>query len=60
MSLEEPLNFVVCFLYALGVGGTGVKIKIDNAETEQLLDSMINAQWLLSAGDIVLVFILST
>lgn len=27
MSLERPLKLVVCFLYALGVGGTGVKIK---------------------------------
>lgn len=50
MSLEKPLNLVVCFLYALGVGGTGVKIRSGSAETEPLSDSVISAQCLLSLG----------
>lgn len=50
MRLEKPHNLVVCFLCVLGVGGTGVKIKSENAETEHLSGSVISAQRLLSLG----------
>lgn len=50
MNVEKPLNLVVCFLYVLGVGRTGVKIQSANAETEHLLGSVISAQRLLSPG----------
>lgn len=39
-ELEKPLNFRVCFLYALGVVGTGVKIKSDHVGVEQLLEEV--------------------